>query len=52
MCYEGLEIDSLLTLEVALSRTLKVEKSEQMKKDMMYELKRVMKAMGKGDVCP
>lgn len=51
MCYEGLEMDSLATLGVALSRALKVEKNEQLKKDMSYELKRVMKAMGKGDIC-
>lgn len=51
MCYEGLGMNSLLTLEVALSRALKVEKSEQMKKDIKYELKRVMKAMGKEDIC-
>lgn len=51
MCYEGLEMDSLVTLEVALSRALKIEKNEQMKKDLKYELKRVLKAMGKGDIC-
>ena len=51
MCYEGLGMDSLTTLEVALSRALKVEKNEQMKKDIDYELKRVMRAMGKGDIC-
>lgn len=51
MCYEGLGIDSLMTLEVALSRALKVEKGEQMKKDIKYELKRVLVAMGKGDIC-
>ena len=51
MCYEGLEMESLVTLEVALSRALKVEKNEQMKKDISYELKRVLKAMGKGDIC-
>lgn len=27
MCYEGLEFDSLITLEVALFRALKVEKN-------------------------
>lgn len=52
MCYEGLGMNSLLTLEVALSRALKVEKNEQMKKDIDYELKRVRRAMGKGDICP
>ena len=51
MCYEGLGMDSLTTLEVALSRALKVEKNEQMKKDIDYELKRIRKAMGKGDIC-
>lgn len=51
MCYEGLGMDSLATLEVALSRALKVEKNEQMKKDIKYELKRVTKAMGKEDIC-
>ena len=51
MYYEGLGIDSLMTLEVALSRALKVEKDEQMKKDINYELKRIRKAMGKGDIC-
>ena len=50
MCYEGLGMDSLVTLEVALSRAVKVEKNEQMKKDINYELKRVLKAMGKGDI--
>ena len=52
MCYEDLGMDSLVTLEAALSRALKVEKSGQMKKDIDYELKRVRRAMGKGDVCP
>jgi hypothetical protein len=47
MCYEGLEMDSLVTLEVALSRAAKEEKNEQMKKDIKYELKRVLKAMNK-----
>ncbi len=51
MCYEGLGMESLITLEVALSRALKIEKNEQMKKDITYELKRVMKAMDKGDIC-
>ncbi len=51
MCYEGLGMDSMVTLEVALSRALKVEKNEQMKKDIKYELKRVLAAMGKGDTC-
>jgi hypothetical protein len=51
MCYEGLGMDSLVTLEVALSRALKVEKNEQTKKDIGYELRRVLKAMGKGDIC-
>ena len=51
MCYESLEMDSLVTLEVALSRAMKVEKNEQMKKDMKYELNRVLKVMGKGDIC-
>jgi len=51
MCYEGLGMDSLVTLEVALSMALKVEKNEQMKKDIEYELKRVRRAMGKGDIC-
>lgn len=51
MCYEGLQMDTLVTLEMALSRALKVEKNEQMKKDIKYELKRVTKAMGKGDIC-
>ena len=51
MGYEGLEMDSLVTLEAALSRALKVEKNEQMKKDINYELKRVRRAMGKGDIC-
>lgn len=51
MCYEGLGMDSLVTLEVALSRALKVEKNEQWKKDINYELKRVRRAMGKGDIC-
>ena len=41
MGYENLEIDSLVTLEVALSRAAKVEKNEQTKKDFEYELKRV-----------
>ncbi len=45
MCYEGLEMDSLVTLEVALSRAAKVEKNEQMKKDIKYELGRVLNAM-------
>ncbi len=48
MCYEGLGMDSLVTLEVALSRALKIEKNEQMKKDIEYELKRVRRAMSKG----
>lgn len=47
MCYEGLEMDSLVTLETALSMALKVEKNEQMKKDIKYELQRVVKAMSK-----
>ena len=51
MCYEGLGMDSLTTLEVALSRALKVEKNEQMKKDIDYELKRVRRTMGKEDIC-
>jgi hypothetical protein len=50
--YEGLEIDTLVTLETALSKALKVEKSAQGKKDINYELKRIKKAMGKGDICP
>lgn len=50
MCYEGLSNDSLVTLEVALSRAIKTEKNEQSKKDMRYELKRILKAMGKEDV--
>lgn len=29
MCYEGLELESLTTLEVVLSRALKAEKNEQ-----------------------
>jgi hypothetical protein len=52
MDYEYLEMDTLVTLEMALSRALKVEKSEQGKKDINYELKRIRKAMGKGDICP
>lgn len=51
MCYEGLCKDSLVTLEVALSRALKVEKDEQMKKDIKYEPKRILRAMGKENVC-
>ena len=51
MCYEGLSMDSLVTLEVALSRAVKMEKNEQTKKDMKYELRRILKAMGKGDIC-
>lgn len=47
MCYEGLEIDSLVTLEVTLSRALKIEKNEQIKNDIKYELKRILKAMNK-----
>lgn len=47
MCYEGLGTDSLVTLEVALSRALKVEKNEQWKKDIQYELRRVQRALGK-----
>lgn len=47
MCYEGLSTDSLITLEVVLTRAMKVEKDEQMKKDIKYELERVKAAMGK-----
>lgn len=49
--YEGIEIESLVTLEAALSRALEVEKNEQMKNDIKHELKRVRKAMGKGYIC-
>lgn len=45
MCYEELEMDSLVTLEVVLSRALKTEKSEQFRKDIKYEYQRVLKAM-------
>ena len=45
MCYEGLEHESLITLEVVLSRALKAEKNEQFRKDVQYEYNRVLSAM-------
>lgn len=47
MGYEDMEIKTLVTLEIVLSREAKVEKNPQLKKDIEYELKRVLKAMGK-----
>lgn len=47
MGYEDLEFESLVTLEVVLSRALKTEKDKQFKKDIDYEYKRILKAMGK-----
>jgi hypothetical protein len=47
MGYEDLEMDTLVTLETVLSRAAKVEKNLQFKKDIEYEKKRVLKAMGK-----
>jgi len=47
MGYEGVEFESLVTLEVVLSRALKTEKDRQFKKDIDYEYKRVLKALGK-----
>lgn len=47
MGYEDLGMDTLATLEVVLSRAAKVEKNRGFKKDIEYELKRVLKAMGK-----
>jgi hypothetical protein len=49
--YEGVERESLVVLEIALSKALKVEKGEQGKKDIKYELKRIRKALGKEDIC-
>ncbi len=43
--YEGLDIDTLATLETVLSRSYKVEKNLQFKKDINYELKRVLEAI-------
>lgn len=45
MCYEGLEHESLVTLEVVLSKALKTEKSEQLRKDIQYEYGRIVSAM-------
>lgn len=45
MSYEGLEHESLVTLEVVLSRALKTEKDEQFRKDIQYEYNRVVSAM-------
>ena len=45
MGYESLEKDSLVTLEVVLSRAEKTEKNPQFKKDIKYEIQRVLKAM-------
>ncbi len=47
MGYEDLGMDSLVTLEVVLSRAVKSEKNPQFKKDIEYELKRVLKVMDK-----
>lgn len=45
MGYEDLGIETLTTLEIVLSRAAKVEKNSQLKKDIEYELKRVLQAM-------
>jgi len=45
MGYEGVEFESLVTLEVVLSRALKIEKDRQFKKDIDYEYKRILKAI-------
>lgn len=47
MGYEDIGMDTLVTLEAVLSRAAKVEKNPQFKKDIEYELKRVLKVMGK-----
>ena len=47
MSYEDLGMDSLNTLEVVLSRAVKIEKNPQFKKDIEYELKRIKEAVGK-----
>ena len=47
MGYEDLGIETLVTLEVVLSRASKSEKNQTFKKDIDYELKRVVKVMGK-----
>ncbi len=47
MGYESLEKESLVTLEVVLSRAEKTEKNPQFKKDIKYELQRVLRAMDK-----
>lgn len=46
MGYEDLEMDTLVTLETVLSRAAKVERNPRFKKDIEYELKRVLEAMG------
>lgn len=45
MGYEDLEVETLVTLEVVLSRAAKIEKNSIFKKDIEYELKRVLRAM-------
>lgn len=47
MGYEDLGMDTLTTLETVLSRAVKKEKNSQFKKDIDFEYKRVLKAMGK-----
>lgn len=47
MGYEDLGMETLVTLEVVLSRAVKSEKNPLFKKDIEYEYKRVLKAMGK-----
>lgn len=47
MSYENLGHESLVTLEIVLSRALKVEKNSQFKKDIEYELKRIREVLVK-----
>lgn len=42
MGYEGLEPESLVTLEIVLSRALKTEKNEQLRSDIKHEHGRIM----------